>query len=109
MPITAGVTPLPAMGGSKLEEAHRLMGRGKVLEARRVLESLLPIAPAAALHELGRSYDPHYLSQLDTIDSGSEPKTAAALYHEAIISGSVLAGSDLDRLRASQPNTRDQR
>ena len=85
------------------------MGRGKVLEARRVLESLLPIAPAAALHELGRSYDPHYLGQLDKIDSGSEPKTAAALYHEAIISGSVMAGSDLDRLRASHPSTRDQR
>lgn len=91
---------------ARLDLARRLLQRGKVIEARLMLQSIASSSPAAALHELGRSYDPYYIGQLPAIDDGSEPRRAAALYQNAISHGSADAGNDLDRLRASYPGLR---
>lgn len=96
----------PAQVAARLEQARRLLQRGKVIEARATLHSVSEHQPASALHELGRTYDPYYLGQLPSIDDGSEPRTAATLYQGAISHGAVSAGNDLDRLRASHPGMR---
>ena len=76
------------------------------MAARTQFESAIEMAPGPALIELARSYDPYYLGQLATIDDGSEPRRAAALYQDAILHGAVAAGTDLDRLRAVLPPAR---
>lgn len=91
---------------ARLEHARRLLERGKVIEARMTIQSILNTAPAAALHELGRTYDPYYLSQLPRIDDGSEPRRAATLYQQAIAHGASAAVHDLDRIRAGHPGLR---
>lgn len=85
----------------RLDQARRLLSTGKVIEARMVLQLLLPLAPGPALHALGRTYDPYYLGQLNQIDDGSEPRRALSLYQEAITHGVSGAGSDLDRLKGA--------
>ncbi len=92
--------------GVRLDQARRLLGLGKVIEARMVLQLLLPLAPGPALHVLGRTYDPYYLGQLPRIDDGSEPRRAISLYEEALSHGVSSAGGDLDRLRASAVGAR---
>ncbi len=87
------------VGASRLEEARRLFADGKVVAARKMLESAMGMLPSVVLHELGRTYDPFYLGQLERIDGGSEPNRAAAFYREAVMHGSADAGADLDRLR----------
>jgi hypothetical protein len=101
-----GNIALAALGAARVEEARRLLARGKVAEARSLLESAIDVAPAVALLELARTYDPYYLGMLSSIDEGSEPYRAAALYQDAILSGSPAAGTDLDRLRARHTNGR---
>ncbi len=103
--LQLGATTDPS-GGMRLEQARRLIARGRVIEARVLLQSIMGVTPAAALHELGRSYDPFYLGQLPSIDEGSEPRRAAELYQQAIIHGASGAGPDLDRLRAGNPSLR---
>jgi hypothetical protein len=93
-----------ALGSARIEEARRLLTRGRVLDARKLLESAITATPGIALHELARTYDPYYLGQLPSIDDGSEPRRAAALYQDAILNGADAAGADLDRLRASLPH-----
>ena len=95
-----GGIALAALGAARVEEARRLLKRGKVTEARALLESAIPAAPGAALLELGRTYDPYYLGMMASIDEASEPRRAAALYQEALLHGADAAGADLDRLRA---------
>lgn len=113
--LIAGVRPEPAAPienlskaqlSARLDHARRLLQRGKVIEARAALQSVARSVPAAALHELARTYDPYYLGQLPSIDDGSEPRTAASLYQDAISHGVSAAGNDLDRLRASYPALR---
>lgn len=113
--LLAGVRPEPAAPietlskaqlAARLDHARRLLQRGKVIEARVTLQSVARSVPAAALHELARTYDPYYLGQLPSIDDGSEPRTAASLYQDAINHGASAAGNDLDRLRASYPALR---
>lgn len=113
--LLAGVRPEPAAPietlskaqlAARLDHARRLLQRGKVIEARATLQSVARSVPAAALHELARTYDPYYLGQLPSIDDGSEPRTAASLYQDAINHGASAAGNDLDRLRASYPALR---
>lgn len=77
-----------------------------MIEARRTLQTLVTSAPSVVLHELARTYDPHYLAQLSSIDDGSELKRAAELYQEAISYGATEAVGDLDRLRSTNPNFR---
>lgn len=91
---------------ARLDLARRLLQRGKVVEARIALQTIARNFPAAGLHELARTYDPYYLGQLPRIDDGSEPRTAASLYQDAINHGATSAGNDLDRLRASYPSLR---
>ena len=95
-----------AIGAARIEEARRLLARGKVIDARAILQAAIATAPAEALHELAKTYDPFYLGQLPSIDDGSEPRRAAVLYHDAILHGSTRAGADLDRLRAMLPAPR---
>ncbi len=95
-----------ALGAARVEEGRRLLAQGRVLAARSQFESAVEIAPGPALLELGRSYDPYYLGQLTSIDDGSEPRRAAALYQDAILHGAVAAGTDLDRVRAVLPPAR---
>ena len=102
----AGETLSKSQMASRLDLARRLRQRGKVVEARVTLQTVVRSFPAAALHELARTYDPYYLGQLPKIDDGSEPRTAAALYQDAISHGASAAGNDLDRLRASYPALR---
>lgn len=92
--------------GTRLDQARRLLSLGKVIEARMVLQLLLPLTPGPALHVLGRTYDPFYLGQLPRIDDGSEPRRAVSLYEEAISHGMSSAGADLDRLRSSPVGVR---
>ncbi len=95
-----------ALGAARVEEARRLLNRGKVTDARALLETAIGVVPAIAFLELGRTYDPYYLGMLVSIDDGSEPRRAAALYQEAILHGSETAGADLDRLRAGHSSGR---
>lgn len=110
--LVAALRPEPvetltkAQLAARLEHARRLLQRGKVIEARTTLQTVVPSIPDAALHELARTYDPYYLGQLPAIDDGSEPRTAASLYQDAINHGASAAGNDLDRLRASYPALR---
>lgn len=105
-----GATPGQAISRSqmaaRLDLARRLLQRGKVVEARMALQPIVRAFPATGLHELARTYDPFYLSQLPRIDDGSEPRKAASLYEDAINHGATAAGNDLDRLRASYPSLR---
>ena len=71
------------------------------MEARAALESASRQVPSIAFHELGRTFDPYYLGLLPRIDQGSDPRKAAALYNEAILHGSPIAGIDLNRLKSS--------
>ena len=99
---TLSRSQLPA----RIDLARQLLQRGKVIEARIALQPVVRTFPAAGLHELARTYDPYYLGQIPRIDDGSEPRTAASLYEDAINHGATTAGNDLDRLRASYPALR---
>lgn len=89
-----------------LTEARKLFQRGRVAEARALLESMLDTAPPAVLHELGRTYDPYYVGMLPRMNRGSEPQRAAAFYREAILQGARGADTDLDRLRTTHHSVR---
>lgn len=107
LPPARAATPPPGTPGMNgIEIARQLLAKGKVLEARTHLQAAARVSPALALLELARTYDPFYLGMLPTIDDGSEPRRAAALYQEAIVHGSPTAGTDLDRLRQMHPGLR---
>lgn len=90
----------------RIAEAQGHFQRGQIGEARRLLEPLLDTMPVIAFHEMGRTYDPHYVGLLPRIDRGSDAQRAAAFYREAILQGARGAAADLERLRATHPNIR---
>ncbi len=104
--VLPGMSSREISGIQHVSEARKLLERGRIIEARAALESAISLLPSAALHELGRTFDPYYLGLLPSIDEGSEPRRAAALYQEAIVYGSPTAGIDLNRLKASHPSLR---
>lgn len=107
MPSAVDKTPVKrAELGRRIEVARELFREGKVKKAREALIAIIKIAPADSLLELARTFDPHYISTLPSIDSGSEARRALSLYEEAITYGSSAAVRDRDRLRSTTPGLR---
>ena len=87
-----------------VQRAREMVRRGQVLKAREQLLAAVGQSPSETLLELGRTFDPHYLSGLTNADGKAEPLRALSLYEEAAKLGSTAAARDLDRLRKGQPS-----
>ncbi len=83
-----------------------MLDAGRVLQAREHLLANISLAPSEILHELGKTFDPFYLTKLPTSDVIASPKQAVSLYREALKYGANGASQDLERLLKSRPNLR---
>ena len=86
-----------------IQRARDMVRRGQVLKAREQLLAAVSQSPSETLLELGRTFDPYYLSAAVNTDGQPEPARARSLYEEAIKLGSILANRDLERLRRNHP------
>ena len=83
-----------------IDQGRVLFHAGEVLRARQIFSSALTGRLPDVLHELARTYDPHYLQQLPKSDAKPNPSMARAIYQHAVMVGSAEAGADLARLRS---------
>lgn len=79
---------------------------GAVLKAREHYLANVSVAPAQILHELGRTFDPHYLGVSPSSDAVPSPEQSVSLYREALKYGAGAAQNDLDRLLKENPSLR---
>ncbi|MGD9894154.1 MAG: hypothetical protein AB7U18_22945 [Dehalococcoidia bacterium] len=100
----SNLPPAPSDRAAKIiEEGRTLIKAGAVLKAREHYLANIGVAPAPILHELGRTFDPHYLSVSPSSDAVPSPQQAVSLYREALKYGAGAAQGDLDRLLKENP------
>lgn len=86
-----------------MEQARQRIAVGDVIRARDWLLSAMNSSRPEVLHELGRTFDPNFLSRIPQANAVPEPARARALYEEAVRLGAKGASEDLNALLKSTP------
>jgi hypothetical protein len=93
--LPAAAVPAPV---SVVQESKRMIERGNVVAARKLLEQAVATGNVSAIMALAETYDPNMLAAWGVRGQIADPKTARDLYAKANLIGIPMARQRLEAL-----------